>query len=125
MAVAVLIAGFRLLPAMDVFKSSRPLAAAFVGHTADDMAFAVYPRLDNTVLFYTGRHAVPIGTLEALREYLAEPGQAWVFIERDELAGLPARELPLALVAREPPVEHHGYLLLAETGAGAGGSATP
>lgn len=126
MAIAVLIAAFRLLPAMDVFKSARPIAAAFVGRTAGDMPFAVYPRLDNTVLFYTGRHAVPIGTPEALREYLAAPGQAWVFVERDELAAeIPLAELPLALVAREPPVERHGYVLLAETGAGGGGSARP
>jgi hypothetical protein len=48
-----------------------------------------------------------------------------VFVERDELAAeIPFAELPLALVAREPPVERHGYVLLAETG-GAGGSARP
>jgi hypothetical protein len=122
----VLIAAFRLLPAMDVFKSARPIAAAFVDRTDEGMPFAVYPRLDNTVLFYTGRHAVPVGTPEALREYLAEPGQAWVFVERDELtAKIPFAELPLALVAREPPVERHGYLLLAETGDLGGGPARP
>ncbi|HEX6203465.1 MAG TPA: hypothetical protein VF100_10700, partial [Thermoanaerobaculia bacterium] len=114
MAAAALVAAFGVLPAFDVFKSPRPLAAAFVEHTAPDTPFAVYPRLDNTVLFYTGRPAVPIGSPEALRDYLAAPGQAWVFVERDELAAMAAGELPLALVAREPPVERQGYLLLAE-----------
>ena len=115
MAAAILVAAFVLLPAMDVFKSPRPLAATFVEQTGAETPFAVYPRLDNTVLFYTGRRAVPIASPQALRDYVAAPGQAWVFVERDALREIPAGELPLAVVGREPPVERDGYLLLAET----------
>jgi 4-amino-4-deoxy-L-arabinose transferase-like glycosyltransferase len=118
MAVAVLIAAFRLLPAMDVFKSARPLAAAFVDRTDEGIPFAVYPRLDNTVLFYTGRPAVPVDSPEALRDYLRRPEQGWVFAGRHDLEWLRVAELPLARVAADPPVERNGYVLLAEVPSG-------
>jgi hypothetical protein len=118
MAAAVLIAAFRLLPAMDVFKSARPLAAAFVKHTAEGVPFAVSPHLDNTVLFYTGRPAVPVDSPEALRDYLRRPEQGWVFAGRHDLEWLRVAELPLARVAADPPVERNGYVLLAEVPSG-------
>lgn len=120
MALVSLVAAIRLLPAFDVFKSPRALAAAFVAHTPAGTPFGVSPHLDNTVLFYTRRPAVPIESPEALRTYLGRPGQAWLFVNRHDLDWLRVAELPLAVVASEPPVEREGYVLLAEVASGNG-----
>jgi 4-amino-4-deoxy-L-arabinose transferase-like glycosyltransferase len=114
MVVFTLTAGYLLLPAFDVFKSARSLSAELVARTPPGTPFGIYPRLDNTFLFYTGRRAVSLGDEEALRAYLRRPGRAWIFAERDDLARLPRADLPVDEVAAAPDVEEEGYVLLAE-----------
>ncbi|HEX2165461.1 MAG TPA: hypothetical protein VHM02_16085, partial [Thermoanaerobaculia bacterium] len=113
-AAALLAVAALLLPALDLFKSARPLARAFVAESARGTPFAVYPHLDSTVLFYSARRAVPFDSPEELRAYLDRPGRGWVFVGRHDLERVTAGDPPLVLVAAETPAERDGYLLLAE-----------
>jgi hypothetical protein len=112
MAVLFLTVAFVLLPRFDVFKSARPLSAVLLAEMGPGDEYATYPRLDNTYLFYTDRYTHPIGSPEALRDFLARPGRGWLLIERDEWAKIPDPP-PLDLIAEDEDREG-GYLLLAE-----------
>jgi 4-amino-4-deoxy-L-arabinose transferase-like glycosyltransferase len=114
MALLPGVAAFVVLPAFDVFKSARPLARELVSRTPPGTPFGIVPHLDNTFVFYTGRRAVPLGSQEEVRAYLARPGRAWVLAESDDLARLALAELPLVEVAADPSGDEHAYVLLAE-----------
>ncbi|HEX2252619.1 MAG TPA: glycosyltransferase family 39 protein [Thermoanaerobaculia bacterium] len=112
MAALLLVGAFLLFPPFDAYKSARPLSAELVARTAPGEPYGIYPRLDNTFLFYTGRFAESLDSEQELRAFVARPGRAWVLAERDDLAKL---DEPLALVevARDADPKD-GYLLLTE-----------
>lgn len=112
MAVLVLTAELYLLPTFDVFKSARPLAGELTARMAPGEEYGIYPRLDNTILFYADRPAVPVENPQALADFIDRPGRQWLCIERDQWARLPTRP-PLVEVYRDPNREN-GYLLLTE-----------
>lgn len=105
-----LAAALFLVPAFDVVKSARPLSRRLLAEAAPGEPYGIYPRLDSTFLFYTGRFAVPLESEEELRRFAARPGRVWVLAQRDDLAKLDG-PLPLVEVARDPDQES-GYLLL-------------
>jgi 4-amino-4-deoxy-L-arabinose transferase-like glycosyltransferase len=112
MAAVALAAALYLLPAFDVFKSARRLSGEVLARVAPAEEIGIYPRLDATFLFYTGRRAVPLTGEAELRAFLARPGRGWLLAQRDDLRRL-AAPLPVVEVARDPdPAE--GYLLLVE-----------
>lgn len=117
-------AAFVLLPAFDVFKSARPLSAKLVSQLQPDQPFAIYPRLDNTFLFYTRHRAVPVASGDELSAFLARPGRDWLLVERDRWKDLAGSAPQLVEVARDAdPV--HGYLLLAEPASASAPEAAP
>jgi 4-amino-4-deoxy-L-arabinose transferase-like glycosyltransferase len=99
-----------VLPRFDAVKSAKPLADKLVAMAPESEPWAIWPRLDATFLFHTGRRAVELHTEEELRAFAARPERAWLLIRRDTLAKL-AEPLPMIEVARDAEVGK-GYLLL-------------
>lgn len=99
-----------VLPAVNELKSSRPMAEAFLARSQPDEPYAVYPRLDAPVLFYTRRVAVWPQNEEELRAFATQPGKRWLFIEKDDLAKL-EQPLPMVEVARGKDLKD-GYVLM-------------
>jgi 4-amino-4-deoxy-L-arabinose transferase-like glycosyltransferase len=100
-----------VVPAFDVVKSVRPMSRLLLSKLAPGETYGIYPRLDSTFLFYTGRRAVPLEGEEALRRFAARPGRVWLLAQRDDLAKLRGGPLPLVEVARDPDARE-GYVLL-------------
>jgi hypothetical protein len=99
-----------ILPRFDAVKSVRPMAEALAARAAPDEPYAIYPRFDPPVVFYSRRIATEIEGEEALRAFAGAPGRRWLLIERDELARLEP-PLPMLEVARDPD-RPDGYALL-------------
>jgi 4-amino-4-deoxy-L-arabinose transferase-like glycosyltransferase len=98
------------VPRFDVFKSARGLSRELVTRMAPGETYGIYPRLDNTFLFYTRRFCVDLDSEAKLRAFLARPGRVWLLAQRDDLARL--KDLPpMAEVARDQD-PREGYLLL-------------
>lgn len=112
MAAFGLAAGLYLLPRFDVFKSARPLSQELLARMGEGEEYGIYPRLDNTFLFYTGRRAVPLHSGDEVRAFLERPGRQWLLAERDDWSGL-ADPPAVTEVARDHDPKE-GYLLLAE-----------
>jgi hypothetical protein len=110
-----------VLPLFDAVKSARPLARELLARAAPGDPWAVYPRLDATFLFHTGRRAVEVHGEDELYAFAARPGPVWLLIQRDDLAKLP-RPLPLVEVARDAD-RRTGYLLMARAAPPAGSDA--
>ena len=109
--LAVTIVGVALyaLPRFDVFKSARGLSRELVARMAPGDVYGIYPRIDSTFLFYTGRFCVDLDSEAKLRAFLARPGRIWLLAQRDDLGkleGLP----PLKEVARDADPKE-GYIL--------------
>jgi hypothetical protein len=100
-----------VLPAIDAVKSARPVAERYLAASAPGEPYAVFPRLDAPVIFYTRRFAHWPRSVEELRAFAARPGRVWAFIERDDLARIEP-PLPLVEVARGAD-PRDGYVLLA------------
>jgi hypothetical protein len=101
-----------VLPEFDRFKSARPMSSLLIQLADPHEPYGIYPRLDPTFLFYTGRHAEDLDSPERLLEFARRPGRKWVLAERDDLERL-EEDLPLVEVARDlDPLE--GYLLLTD-----------
>jgi 4-amino-4-deoxy-L-arabinose transferase-like glycosyltransferase len=110
MGVTMLLAALFLLPAFDAVKSARGLSRVLVARMGPGEPYGIYPRLDNTFLFYTRRFCVDLDSEGKLRAFLARPGRVWLVAQRDDLArlkGLP----PLVEIARDQDPKE-GYLLL-------------
>jgi hypothetical protein len=98
------------VPRFDVFKSARGLSRELVTRMAPGETYGIFPRLDNTFLFYTQRFCVDLDSEAKLRAFLARPGRVWLLAQRDDLARL--KDLPpMAEVARDQD-PREGYLLL-------------
>ena len=97
------------LPRFDVFKSARGLSRELVARMAPGDVYGIYPRIDSTFLFYTGRFCVSLDSEAKLRAFLARPGRIWLLAQRDDLGKL--KNLPpLKEVARDAD-PREGYIL--------------
>ncbi len=105
-----LAASLLVVPAFDAFKSARPMSRVLLSSIGPGEPYGIYPRLDSTFLFYTGRFAVPLESEEALHAFAARPGRVWLLAQRDDLAKL-RRPPDLVEVARDPD-RRSGYVLL-------------
>jgi 4-amino-4-deoxy-L-arabinose transferase-like glycosyltransferase len=112
-AVAVIAALF-LIPKFDVIKSARGMSKELLARMGPGETYGIYPRLDSTFLFYTGRFAVDLDSEQKLLEYARRPGRVWVLAQRDDLAKLD-EPLPLEPVAADADVRE-GYVLLGRPG---------
>jgi 4-amino-4-deoxy-L-arabinose transferase-like glycosyltransferase len=111
MGVTVLFAALFLLPVFDTVKSARGLSKVLVSKMAPGDTYGIYPRLDNTFLFYTRRFCVNLDSEAALRSYLARPGRVWLLAQRGDLAKV--NDLPpLVEIARDRDPTGDGYTLL-------------
>jgi len=107
--VAVLAALF-LIPKFDVIKSARGMSKELLARMRPGETYGIYPRLDSTFLFYTGRFAVDLDSEQKLLKYASRPGRVWVLAQRDDLARLD-EPLPLKPVAADADILE-GYVLL-------------
>jgi hypothetical protein len=109
--VTALLAALFLLPAFDAVKSARGLSRVLVSKMGPGDTYGIYPRLDNTFLFYTRRFCVNLDSEAGLRAYLARPGRVWLLAERTSLAEV--KDLPpLVEIARDQDPSEGGYALL-------------
>jgi 4-amino-4-deoxy-L-arabinose transferase-like glycosyltransferase len=113
MAITVLAGFLTIAPRFDAVKSARPLSRILVERMAPGERYGIYPLLEPSFLFYTGRFAVELETEEELRRFLAGDGRIWVLAERDALARI-AAPLPAVEVARDADIRR-GYVLLRST----------
>ena len=67
-------------------SSRRARFADLRGAQGPGEPYAIYPRLDAPVIFYTERFSVPLESEAELRRFVARPGRKWLLIERDDLA---------------------------------------
>jgi 4-amino-4-deoxy-L-arabinose transferase-like glycosyltransferase len=112
MAGLALVAFLFAVPRFDAVKSARALSRTFVERADPGEPYAIYPRLDAPVIFYTERFSVPLESEAGLRRFVGRPGRKWLFIERDDLARL-EEPLPLVEVARDQD-PRDGYVLMTD-----------
>lgn len=100
------------IPRLDPVKSARGLSDKFLEVAAPGEKWAIYPRLDATLLFYTRRFSVELGDgdPEKLEAFARRPERVFVFAERDDWAKIDPQP-PLFEIARDAD-EKEGYLLL-------------
>jgi 4-amino-4-deoxy-L-arabinose transferase-like glycosyltransferase len=111
MAATAVAAALFVLPRFDVIKSARPLSRVLLERMRPGEPYGIYPRLDSTFLYYTGRFAENLDSEEKLRAFAARPGRIWLLAQRDDLARLDPPLPLLREVARDADPEE-GYLLL-------------
>lgn len=80
-----------LVPMLDPYRSLRPVAAALVREARPEEPYAIYPRLEPAIVFYSGRRAVVVSTAEELARFASLPGRRWILARTDALdqPGLP------------------------------------
>ncbi|MEA2564220.1 MAG: hypothetical protein QOH06_5724 [Acidobacteriota bacterium] len=110
MGLVMLLAALFLIPKFDVVKSARGMSKELLARMRPGETYGIYPRLDSTFLFYTGRFAVDLDSEQKLLEYARRPGRVWVLAQRDDLAKL-KEPLPLEPVAADEDIQE-GYVLL-------------
>lgn len=110
MGIVTVAASLFVLPRFDAVKSVRPMATRLVELAPPDEPYAIWPRLDAPVVFYSRRYAVEVRTEAELRAFVARPERIWLLIERDRLAELDP-PLRLVEVARDDS-QPDGYVLL-------------
>ena len=112
LGTATLAAVLWILPRFDVLKSARPLSQEILARIGPGEPYAIFPRIDASFLFYTGKFCqLPQGEAE-LRAYAARPDRVWLVIKKDELSKLDP-PLPMVEVARDADAEE-GFALLAK-----------
>ena len=110
----MLAGAFAVMPRFDRVKSGRAIAAELLARMAPEERYGIYPRLDNTILFYARRYAVPLEDAETLRAFAASEERVWVLARRADWGRLEDRP-PLVPVLRDAdPFESH--LLLTNRG---------
>lgn len=125
MAGVAAVASLAVLPRLDGYKSFRPIAQRYMLLSEPGEPYAIYPRIESAILFYTERFATLPADEAELRLFAGQPGRNWLFIDPKALASLP-EPLPLVEVTRTPEREK-SYVLLGpppepEGAAGAGSS---
>lgn len=118
MTVFWLTAYLLLVPRFDVVKSARGMSRELVARMGPGEPYAIYPRLDSTFLFYSGRLAVEVTGEKELLDYARRPGRVWLLIQRDDLARAEKKlghPLPLIEVARDADLLE-GYVLMTSPG---------
>ena len=95
MGVLILGAALIVAPRLDSFKSARPLASRVLAHLGPGQTFAMYPRLEPGVLFYTHRLTELVESEEELQTLLQEDASLLLVARRRSLNEL---EGPLPLV---------------------------
>jgi hypothetical protein len=110
LALVAIAASLLVLPRFDAVKSVRPMAEKLVRTAAPGDPYAIWPRLDAPVVYYSRRYAVELATEAELRDFVARPERVWLLIEKDDLAKLEP-PLPLDEVARDDS-RRDGYVLL-------------
>lgn len=117
MAALALAAAVHLLPAFDVYKSARRISETLLELSAPGEPYGIFPHLDEGLVFYTGRPAVPVHDEAGLHAFLARPGRVWLLIERDDLVemGIDPGALGLVEVARDADPDN-GYILFRRDG---------
>ena len=113
MGTFALLATLLLIPKFDAIKSTRAMSRELVARMRPGDTYGIYPRLDSTLVFYTGRFAVELNSERKLLEYARRPG-VWVLAQRDDLARL-RKPLPLEPVATDADV-WEGYVLFGKPG---------
>ena len=106
----MLAGAFAVMPRFDRVKSGRAMASALLARMGPDERYGIFPRLDNTLLFYARRYAVPLDDAEALRAFAASEERVWVLARRADWTRLEQRP-PLVAVLRDAD-PFQGYLLL-------------
>ncbi|HWM92331.1 MAG TPA: glycosyltransferase family 39 protein [Thermoanaerobaculia bacterium] len=114
MGALALLAHLFLIPKFDVIKSTRGMSRELLARMRPGDTYGIYPRLDSTIVFYTGRYAVNLDSKEKLLEYASRPGRVWVLAQRDDLAKLD-EPLPLKPVLSDADI-WEGYILLGKPG---------
>ncbi|MGH7336590.1 MAG: hypothetical protein ACREI7_03345, partial [Myxococcota bacterium] len=98
-----------VLPRVDEVKSARPVADKLLEVAAPGEPYAIWPRLDATIVVYSRRFAVELPDRESLYAFARRPQKVWLLVAKDALAELPER-LPLVEVARDER-RKDGYVL--------------
>lgn len=121
-AVFGLVYNLHVRPPFDALKSARPMALYLMERAAPNEPYGIFPRVDAAFVFYTGRYAVELKSVESVREFAARPERVWLLIERDEMKRFDP-PLPLIEVARDlDPLE--GHILLTQPPATMPGAST-
>jgi len=117
MAVTAVAAALWLMPKFDVVKSARGLSQILLAQAQPEEPYGIYPRLDSTFLFYTGRFAADLNSPEKLQAFLAQASptgpakRVWLLAQRDDFQKIAPTLPPLREVARDGDPKS-GYLLL-------------
>ena len=118
MGMGILILGAALIvaPRLDTFKSARPLASSVLAHLGPDQTFAMYPRLEPGVLFYT-HHLAHLAVSEGeLLNLLEEDPHLLLVARRRSLSDL-EQPLPLVEIYRDHALRDGWSLLGPDEGA--------
>ncbi len=99
-----------VLPRFEAVKSARPLAEELIRRIAPGEPYAMYPRLEAGILFYTHRFCELPANESELRAFASRPGRVWLLLRKDQVAEL---QPPLGLVeiARDAD-DRRGWVLL-------------
>jgi hypothetical protein len=110
MGAAAIAGATLLLPRFDSVKSARPVAAKLVELATESEPYAIWPRLDATIVAYSRRYAVELATVDELKAFARRGPKVWLLIQRDDLEQL-KEPLPLVEVARDDR-RKDGYVIL-------------
>jgi hypothetical protein len=99
-----------LLPRFDAVKSARPLSQELLRRIGPGEPYAIYPRIDASFLFYTGKFCELPASEAELREFASRSGRRWLLIKKEEIPKLQPG-LALTEVARDAD-ESEGFALL-------------
>jgi 4-amino-4-deoxy-L-arabinose transferase-like glycosyltransferase len=89
-----------VLPGLDVFKSGRPLAKELVRRLESGQAYAMFPRLEPAILYYSRRLTVLTKTEKDLLAFLDRQPHPLVVVRRRDFQNL-SRQLPLVEIYRD------------------------
>jgi hypothetical protein len=101
-----------VLPMLDPLKSVRPIARRYLELAGEGEPYGFFPAQEAALQFYTERLGTQLSTAGEVRDFLAQPGKGWIFVEQGSLDRLDP-DLRAVEVARSS-LPRRGYVLLAE-----------
>jgi 4-amino-4-deoxy-L-arabinose transferase-like glycosyltransferase len=114
-AGVLLVVAVAVFPALDPYKSPKPLCDRIVSAMGDAPEFAIYGNYREGFSYYTRKHVVEIKEARVLAEWLDRPERGFVVMREDRVASLePAVSLRLRPLA-EGDVGSKAYVFLGET----------